>query len=188
MEQIKRIHQMNESIRSLVEGSESTDVTLVCKDGLQVKTHVSLLATLSKKMGELFAISITFPEAIFLPDLKKESVEELLSLYRKKWEEVEVDLDLRQAAEVLGLPLPSMTRKHKEANISNPQEISKQLPDSKATKPTMPSMLLRVKREIIEIGQVEIGDVSDEKSDFESEENIGSAINHKNPELSLIHI
>ena len=172
---------MSELIRSVAEGTESTDITLVCKDGLHVQTHVSLLATLSKKMGELFAICITFPEAIFVPDLKKESVEELLSLYSKEWEEVEVGLDLRQAAELLGLPLPIMAEKHKEANIPRADQTNEQLPDSKGTKPTIPFVLLQVKREIIDIGQVEIGDVSEEKSgskksDFESEEDFGSAL------------
>ena len=69
----------------------------------QVQTHASLLATLSKKRGELFTTCITtFPTiVVFIPDMKKEVVEMMLSLYSNKWEEVEVDHSLRQAAKLL---------------------------------------------------------------------------------------
>ena len=60
-------------------------------------------ATLSKKMGELFTTCITtFPiMVVFIPDMKREVVEKLLSLYSNKWEEVEVNHSLRQAAKLL---------------------------------------------------------------------------------------
>ena len=108
MDQINRMEQvrkdlLSENIRSVAGGEEFTDVTLVCKDGLQVQAHASLLAALSKKMGELFASCITtFPAmVVFIPDMKKEVVEKLLSLYSNKWEEVEVDHSLRQSVKLL---------------------------------------------------------------------------------------
>ena len=171
MAQLRRMQQirkdlLSESIRSVAGGDESTDVTLVCKDGLQVKTHAGLLAALSKKMGEIFATTVAFPDmVVFVPDVKKECVEKLLSLYSKRWEELEVDVDLRQAAELLGLPLPVSARKNGESKVSCPPQRTKQLPDSKVAKPTMPSMLVRVKREILEKND---GDVPDENSDSES--------------------
>ena len=69
----------------------------------QVQTHASLLATLSKKRGELFTTCITtFPTmVVFIPDMKKEVVEMMLSLYSNKWEEVEVDHSLRQSVKLL---------------------------------------------------------------------------------------
>ena len=184
MDQINRMEQvrkdlLSENIRSVAGGEEFTDVTLVCKDGLQVQAHASLLAALSKKMGELFATCITtFPAmVVFIPDMEKEVVEKLLSLYSNKWEVVEVDHSLRQAAELLGLPLPVMARKHQEANVSCQPQTKKQLSDSKAAKPTMPSMLVRVKREVIEKNDGDLPHESDsENSDFESEEEVESAL------------
>ena len=38
---------------------------------------------------------------VFIPDMKKEVVEKLLSLFSNKWEEVEIDHSLRQAAKLL---------------------------------------------------------------------------------------
>ena len=85
------------------------------------------MATLSKKRGELFTTCITtFPTmVVFIPDMKKEVVEMMLSLYSNKWEEVEVDHSLRQAAELLWLnfPRPRSLRPHMYVSFFTGQEL-----------------------------------------------------------------
>ena len=159
---------LSKGVRSIAGGADSTDVTLVCEDGQQVHTHIGLLAALSKKMGEIFASLNVFPEVIFIPDMKREVVEKLLDLYSKRWNEIEVDLDLWKAAYLLGFPLPrTLTRKHIDSNNSSTtQEPKTQTKDSKTGKPTMPSVLVRVKKEIME--RDEVNPPEDENVDFES--------------------
>ena len=140
-----QIDLLSASVRSVAGGTELTDVTLVCEDGNQVHTHAGLLAALSKMMGELLATMNTLPAVIFIPEVKKEVVEKLMNLYSKRWDEVEVDLDLKQAADLLGLPLPSMTRRQVDVEVPPSKQTNKELTDSKGSKPTMPSMLVRVK-------------------------------------------
>ena len=178
------------NIREAAGETDSMDVTLVCKDGLHVRTHVGLMAALSKRMGELFTTLTTFPVVVIVPDLTKAVVEKLLNLYRSEWEEAEVDVDLMEAAEILGLPLP-VARYGKSANIKSwveksiEREIERKVclppagkekpPEVKASRPTM---LVRVKRERNE--SVFSDEESDsENSDFESEQYIESALQGK---------
>lgn len=167
MEQV-RIELLSKGVRSIAGGADSTDVTLVCEDGHKVHTHIGLLAALSKKMGEIFASLNVLPEVVFIPDMKREVVEKLLDLYSKRWNEIEVDIDLWKAAYLLGLPLPrTLTRKHSDSdNSPTPQEPKPQTKDSKAGKPTMPSVLVRVKKEMME--RDEANPPEDENDDFES--------------------
>merc|ERR1719187_1876376 len=136
MEQV-RMELLSSGVRSIAGGADSTDVTLVCEDGHKVHTHIGLLAALSKKMGEIFASLNVFPEVVFIPDMKREVVEKLLELHSKRWNEIEVDIDLWKAAYLLGLPLPrTLTRKQKESNNpSTTQELKPQTKDSKTGKP-----------------------------------------------------
>ena len=159
---------LSNSVRSIAGGADSTDVTLVCEDGHKVHTHIGLLAALSKKMGEIFASLNVFPEVVFIPDMKREVLEKLLDLYSNRWNEIEVDLDLWKAAYLLGLPLPrTLTRKHSDSNNSSTaQESNPQTKDSKTGKPTMPSVLVRVKKEMVE--RDEVNPPEDENDDFES--------------------
>ena len=159
---------LSKGVRSIAGGADSTDVTLVCEDGHKVHTHIGLLAALSKKMGEIFASLNVFPEVVFIPDMKREVVEKLLDLYSKRWDEIEVDLDLWKAAYLLGLPLPrTLTRKHIDSNnFSTTQEPKTQTKDSKTGKPTMPSVLVRVKKEMME--RDEANPNNDENDDSES--------------------
>ena len=159
---------LSNGVRSIAGGADSTDVTLVCEDGHKVHTHIGLLAALSKKLGEIFASLNVFPEVVFIPDMKREVVEKLLDLYSNRWNEVEVDLDLWKAAYLLGLPLPrTLTRKHGDSNNSSTtQEPKPQTKDSKTGKPTMPSVLVRVKKEMMETD--EVNPPEDENADFES--------------------
>ena len=177
MEQTRR-ELLSRSIMEAAAETESMDLTLVCKDGQQVRTHASLMAALSKGMGKLFTTLTTFPVVVIVPDLTKAVVEKLLNLYSRKWEEADVDLDLRKAAELLGLPLPPC----KEVNTTQQRDekgIKQMSSESKASKPTMPSILVRVKREKRD-GFVLDNDNSDsENSDFESEKYIESAIQGK---------
>ena len=167
MDQV-RMELLSKGVRSIAGGADSTDVTLVCEDGHKVHTHIGLLAALSKKMGEIFASLNVFPEVVFIPDMKKEVVEKLLDLYSKRWNEIEVDLDLWKAAYLLGLPLPrTLTKKQRDSNNSSTtQEPKIQTKDSKTGKPTMPSVLVRVKKEIME--RDEVNPPEDENVDFES--------------------
>ena len=160
---------LSSGVRSIAGGADSTDVTLVCEDGHKVHTHIGLLAALSKKMGEIFASLNVFPEVVFIPDMKREVVEKLLDLYSKRWNEIEVDIDLWKAAYLLGLPLPrTLTRKHGDSNNSSTtQELKTQAKDSKPGKPTMPSVLVRVKKEMME-KRDETNPPEDENADFES--------------------
>ena len=161
---------LSKGVRSIAGGADSTDVTLVCEDGHKVHTHIGLLAALSKKMGEIFASLNVFPEVVFIPDMKREVVEKLLDLYSKRWNEIEVDLDLWKAAYLLGFPLPrTLTRKHIDSNNSSTtQEPKIQTKDSKTGKPTMPSVLVRVKKEMME--RDEAYPPEDENNDFSSDD------------------
>ena len=164
---------LSKGVRSIAGGADSTDVTLVCEDGHKVHTHIGLLAALSKKMGEIFASLNVFPEVIFIPDMKREVVEKLLDLYSKRWNEIEVDLDLWKAAYLLGLPLPrTLTRKHIDSNNSSTtQEPKTQIKDSKTGKPTMPSVLVRVKKEMMERDDVSHPEDENAHSESSDDEN-----------------
>ena len=67
-------------------------------------------AFLTRRMGELFSSLNTFPEVVIVPDVKKVVVEELLGLYSRRWEEKEVSLEVREAAELLGLPISNKNK------------------------------------------------------------------------------
>ena len=82
MEQTRR-DLLSKSIRMTAGDIESMDVTLVCKDGLKVQTHASLMAALSKRMGELFTTLTIFPVVVIIPDLEVVVVEKLVNLYIK---------------------------------------------------------------------------------------------------------
>ena len=186
MEQTRR-DLLSKSIRAAACEIESMDVTLVCKDGLKMQTHASLMAALSKRMGELFTTLTTFPVVVFIPDLTKEVVEKLLNLYSSEWEEAEVNFDLKQAADLLGLSFP-LASQCKEVNTTQHKATHKSSSESKASKPTMPSILVRVKREKRD-GVVPDENSDSENSDFESEKYIESAIQgktrvEKNPHVS----
>ena len=85
-----------------------------------------------------------------------------------------MDFDLKTAAQLLGLPLP-LARECKEANATQQRATQNISSESKASKPTMPSVLVRVKREKID-GFVPDENSDSELSDFESEKYIESAI------------
>ena len=79
-------------------------------------------------MGELFSSLNTFPEVVIMPDVKKAVVEELLGLYSRRWEEKEVSLEVREAAELLGLPIsnknkPIAPSEHKKVVTWEEKEI-----------------------------------------------------------------
>ena len=53
-EQVLRRNILSRSIAGSLRNQEIPDLTLVCKDGQLVETHVSLLAILSKELSEVF--------------------------------------------------------------------------------------------------------------------------------------
>ena len=85
-------------------------------------------AFLTRRMGELFSSLNTFPEVVIMPDVKKAVVEELLGLYSRRWEEKEISLEVREAAELLGLPIskqnkPIAPSEHKKVVTWEEKEI-----------------------------------------------------------------
>ena len=68
-------------------------------------------------MGELFSSLNTFPEVVIMPDVKKAVVEELLGLYSRRWEEKEISLEVREAANLLGLPLSNKNKQTSQSEL-----------------------------------------------------------------------
>ena len=102
---------MSRSIAGLFRNQEITDLTLVCKDGHLVETHISLMAVLSKELGELFTSLPTLPSLVIVPDVEKEALEEVLMLYTKEWKERKLTFEQIKAADLLGFPLISKSDK-----------------------------------------------------------------------------
>ena len=93
------------AVRTSHTNRNQQDLTLVCEGGLLVQTNVSLLATLSKRLGELFLSLASFPEVVIVPDVKKVVVEELLEMYSLKWDQRQVSSELREASDLLGFSI-----------------------------------------------------------------------------------
>ena len=96
---------INLAVRTSHTNRNQQDLTLVCEGGLLVQTNVSLLATLSKRLGELFLSLASFPEVVIMPDVKKVVVEELLEMYSLKWDQRQVSSELREASDLLGFSI-----------------------------------------------------------------------------------
>ena len=156
---------MSRSIAGLFRNQEITDLTLVCKDGHLVETHISLMAVLSKELGELFTSLPTLPSLVIVPDVEKDAVEEVLMLYTKEWKERKLTFEQIKAADLLGFPLISKSDKkidfpRKRRSEQNMAKLETNL------KETMPSMLVRLKQEVKE----NLKNTSDSESDLSEAE------------------
>ena len=164
IEQMRR-DLFSQSIAGLFRNQEISDLTLVCKDGLLVETHVSLLAILSKQLSKVFASLPTLPSQVIVPDVEKETVEEVLMLYSKEWKEKRLTLEQIKAADLLGFPLLSKSDK----NSQIPRRTNMVRLETNHKK-TMPSMLVRLKQEVNENPENTSGSES-ELSEAETEIN-----------------
>ena len=147
---------LSRSIITAVKNSQTNrnhqDLTLVCEGGLLVQTNTALLATISKRMGELFNSLVTFPEVVIMPNIKKVVLEELLEMYSLKWRERELSSELIEAAELLGFPIlqrqPLFALQTNQHTMTKKQTKNQPVTSShKIVKQTMPSVLLKVKQE-----------------------------------------
>ena len=165
-EQVRR-NLLSRSIAGLSRNQEITDLTLVCKDGQPVQTHISLLAILSKELGELFTSLPSLPSLLMVPDVEKDAVEEVLMLYTKQWKEKRLSLEQVEVADLLGIPLISKSdksfylprRTRSEQNMAKPETNPKK---------TMPSMLVRLKQEVKE----NLENTSDSESELSEAETV----------------
>ena len=173
---------MSRSIAGFFRNQEITDLTLVCKDGQLVETHISLLAILSKELGELFTSLPSLPSMMMVPDVEKKAVEEVLRLYTKQWEEKRLNLEHIEVADLLGIPLISKSdksfylprRTRSEQNMAKPETNLKK---------TMPSMLMRLKQEVKE----NLENTSDsELSEAETERNFDMNTGNTHPRVGEI--
>ena len=167
---------MSRSIAGLFRNQEITDLTLVCKDGHLVETHVSLLAILSKELGEVFSSLPTLPNQVIVPDVEKEAVEEVLMLYSKEWREKRLNLEQMKVADLLGFPLLSKSDRNSQVPRSrNEQNMVKH---ENNRKKTMPSMLVQLKQEAKET----LENTPNSETDFsEAETELNFEMNTCNP-------
>ena len=140
---------------------QEPDLTLVCKDGQLVKTHVSLLAILSKELNEVFTSLPTLPSLVIVPDVEKEAVEEVLMLYSKEWKEKWLNQDQIKAADLLGFPLISKSDRSSQVPRRTKYEQNMVKLETYRKK-TMPSMLVQLKQE----AKDNLENASNSESDF----------------------
>ena len=171
---------MSRSIAGSLRNQEITDLTLVCKDGHLVETHVSLLAILSKELGEVFSSLPNLPSLVIVPDVEKEAVEEVLMLYSKEWKEKRLTLEQMKVADLLGFPLLSKSDRNSQVPRSRNEQNMVKLETNR--KKTMPSMLVQLKQEAKET----LENTSNSETDFseaETEPNFEMSTSNPHPRV-----
>ena len=175
---------MSRSIAGLFRNQEITDLTLVCKDGHLVETHVSLLAILSKELSEVFSSLPTLPSQVVVPDVEKEAVEEVLMLYSKEWKEKRLTLEQMKVADLLGFPLLSKSDRNSQVPRRTRYEQNMVKLETNRKK-TMPSMLVQLKKEDKET----LENTSNSETDFseaETELNFDMSTSNPHPRVDVL--